>query len=303
VARAAAAFAIAAVGLWLEPVAMTLFYGQINLVLLALVVGDLALPDHFTGKGIVIGLAARIKLTPLIFIPYLLFARRVRAAAVSALTFAVTVGLGFALLPHASAVFWGGQFFGPSKHFHLDNQSLNGVILRLSHAGPHAHAYWLVAAVAVGIAGLGDVKQKGRMLLIAGLCSSALIVCFALSRIFPLSLALLLGIGASGTAFGATNQTILQLEVPQWLRGRVMSLNAVTAIGMSQFGGFLVGAAATRLGTPAAVALGSIVVAVATSSIYAAQPGLRGYRSVRPPVLATSPAAARPAQSGGAPGN
>src|SRR5262249_28041029 len=46
-ARVAAAFAIAAVGLWLEPVAMTLFFGQINVVLLALVVGDLALPDRF----------------------------------------------------------------------------------------------------------------------------------------------------------------------------------------------------------------------------------------------------------------
>jgi len=102
-ARAAAAFAIAAVGLWLEPVAMTLFFGQINLVLLALVVGDLALPDRIKGKGIGIGLAAGIKLTPLIFIPYLLFTRRVKAAAVSALTFAVTVGFGFALLPHASA--------------------------------------------------------------------------------------------------------------------------------------------------------------------------------------------------------
>ena len=153
-ARAAAAFAIAAAGLWLEPVAMTLFFGQINVVLLALVVGDLALPDRIKGKGIGIGLAAGIKLTPLIFIPYLLLTRRVRAAAVGALTFAVTVGLGFALLPHASAVYWGGQVFRRSKHFHLTNQSLNGVILRLTHAGPDAHAYWLAATVVVGIAGL-----------------------------------------------------------------------------------------------------------------------------------------------------
>jgi alpha-1,2-mannosyltransferase len=162
-ARAAAAFAIAAVGLWLEPVAMTLFYGQINVVLLALVVGDLALPDRVKGKGIGIGLAAGIKLTPFIFIPYLLFTRRVRAAAVSALTFAVTAGLGFVLLPRASAVFWGGQLAGlGSKHFHLDNQSLNGVILRLTHVGPDAHAYWLVAAVVVGIAGLATAILASR---------------------------------------------------------------------------------------------------------------------------------------------
>jgi alpha-1,2-mannosyltransferase len=173
--RAAAAFAIAAVGLWLEPVAMTLFFGQINLVLLALVVGDLALPDRIKGKGIGIGLAAAIKLTPLIFIPYLLFTRRVKAAVVSALTFAVTVGLGFALLPHASAVYWGGQLFQPGKHFHLTNQSLNGVILRLTHAGPDAHGYWLIAATVVGIAGLATAilaSRRGHELLGLVVCAA-----------------------------------------------------------------------------------------------------------------------------------
>jgi glycosyl transferase family 87 len=168
-ARAAAAFAIAAVGLWLEPIAMTLFFGQINLVLLALVVGDLALPDRFKIKGVGIGLAAGIKLTPLIFVPYLLVTRRARAAAVSALTFAVTIGLGFAVLPRASAVYWGGKFLQlESKPFHLDNQSLNGAILRLTHAGPHAHAYWLVAAVVVGIVGLATsilASRRGHELL------------------------------------------------------------------------------------------------------------------------------------------
>jgi len=175
-ARVAAALAIAAVGLWLEPVAMTLFYGQINLVLLALVVGDLALPDRFKGKGIGIGLAAGIKLTPLIFIPYLLLTRRVRAAAVSALTFAVTVGLGFALLPRAAAVYWGGKFARlGSDPFHLDNQSLQGVILRLTHAGPGAHAYWLVAAVVVGIAGLATsvlASRRGHELLGLVVCAA-----------------------------------------------------------------------------------------------------------------------------------
>jgi alpha-1,2-mannosyltransferase len=166
--RAAAAFAIAAVGLWLEPVAMTLFFGQVNLVLLALVVGDLALPDRITGKGIGIGLAAGIKLTPLIFIPYLLFTRRVRAAAVSALTFAVTAGLGFALAPRTSAIFWGGQFARPDNHFHLDNQSLNGVMLRLTHDGPDAHAYWLVTAAVVGDGPAGVPDQLVAPLRVRG---------------------------------------------------------------------------------------------------------------------------------------
>ena len=125
--------------------------------------------DRIKGKGIGIGLAAGIKLTPLIFIPYLLFTRRVRAAAVSAVTFAVTVALGFVLLPHASAVYWGGKVTQPgSRPFHLDNQSLNGVILRLTRAGPDAHEYWLVAAVVVGVAGLAVsilASRRGHELL------------------------------------------------------------------------------------------------------------------------------------------
>jgi alpha-1,2-mannosyltransferase len=116
----------------------------------------------------------------LIFIPYLLFTRRARAAAVSALTFAVTVGLGFALLPHASAVCWGGKVLRPGNHFHLDNQSLNGVMLRLTHAGPDAHAYWLVAAVVAGIAGLATsvlASRRGHELLgLVGCAATGLLV-------------------------------------------------------------------------------------------------------------------------------
>lgn len=174
--RAAAAFAIAAVSLWLEPVAVTLFFGQINLVLLVLVVGDLALPDRIRGKGIGIGLAAAVKLTPLIFIAYLLFTRRVRAAAVSALTFAATIGLGFALLPHASAAYWGGQFEQPgSTPFHLLNQSLNGVILRLTHVGPNAHGYWLAAAILTALVGLATAvvaSRRGHELLGLVVCAA-----------------------------------------------------------------------------------------------------------------------------------
>src|SRR6202044_2608914 len=67
----------------------------------------------------------------------------------------------------ASTVFWQSSLLG-SGHFHLDNQSLNGVILRLTHAAPDAHAYWQVAAVATGIAGLATsilASRRGHELL------------------------------------------------------------------------------------------------------------------------------------------
>jgi alpha-1,2-mannosyltransferase len=50
---------------------MTMFFGQINLILLALVVADLALPASCRLKGVGIGIAAGLKLTPLVFVPYL----------------------------------------------------------------------------------------------------------------------------------------------------------------------------------------------------------------------------------------
>jgi alpha-1,2-mannosyltransferase len=160
--RQAGALAIAAAGLWLEPVASTLAFGQINMLLLALVVGDLALPDRFRGKGIGIGLAAAIKLTPLIFVAYLLFSRRVRAAVTGTLTFGATVALGFALLPAASAAFWHGQLTAYNRNGRLLNQSLNGTVLRLTHEGPQAHAYWLAAAIVVGVIGLGAAVLASR---------------------------------------------------------------------------------------------------------------------------------------------
>src|SRR5215472_11995733 len=162
-ARAAAAFAIGAAGLWLEPVAMTLFFGQINVLLLALVAGDLALPDRFRGKGIGIGLAAAIKLSPLIFVAYLLFTRRVRAAVVSGLTFGASIGLGFVLFPDASAAFWRSQLSTRGNgQFHMLNQSINGAVLRLTRDGPHTHAYWLAAEIVLGIVGLGAAAVASR---------------------------------------------------------------------------------------------------------------------------------------------
>ncbi len=160
--RLAGALAIAAAALWLEPVASTLAFGQINVLLLVLVVGDLALPDRFQGKGIGIGLAAAIKLTPLIFIPYLLFSRRIRAAVVGTLTFGASVALGFALLPTASAAFWHNQLTTYDGQGHLLNQSLNGAMVRLTQDGPQAHAYWLAAAIVVGVVGVGAATLASR---------------------------------------------------------------------------------------------------------------------------------------------
>ena len=69
--------------LWTEPVQRALFLGQVELVLMALVVWDLCQPDRRRWKGAATGIAAGIKLVPLLFIAYLLLTRRFRQAAVA----------------------------------------------------------------------------------------------------------------------------------------------------------------------------------------------------------------------------
>ena len=62
----------------LEPIRTTLVIDQINIVLLALVTWDLLRTKQSRWTGVGIGIAAGIKLTPLIFIPYLLLTKRFR---------------------------------------------------------------------------------------------------------------------------------------------------------------------------------------------------------------------------------
>jgi alpha-1,2-mannosyltransferase len=124
-----------AAALWLEPITSTLGYGQINLLIALLVVWDLSRRDSTRSKGALIGIAAGLKLTPLIFVPYLLFSRRPRAAGIALGTFAATIAAGYALLPADSARFWGdGLFLNPQRvggSYVPANQSLRGLILRL----------------------------------------------------------------------------------------------------------------------------------------------------------------------------
>src|SRR5205814_6154172 len=135
-----------ALALATEPVQQTLALGQVNLLLMLLVVADLLTagaltPGGFTGRtrwwhGIGIGIAAGVKLTPLIFIPYLLLIRRYRQAATATVVFAVTVALGYVVLPGDSGTYWAhGLLLKANRIVFLGtrgNQSLRGVLTRLA---------------------------------------------------------------------------------------------------------------------------------------------------------------------------
>jgi alpha-1,2-mannosyltransferase len=166
IGRAAMALAVGAIGLWLEPLMKSLALGQVEPLLMLLVVWDLTREDSWRWKGIGIGVAAGIKLVPLLFIPYLLAAGKVRQAIVASATFAVTVLVGFAVLPGPSVTYWlSGYFIDPSRTGAVDalvNQSLLGMLARNAGGGPAAQPIWLPVAIVVAIAGVGAAALLSR---------------------------------------------------------------------------------------------------------------------------------------------
>ncbi|MDJ0464873.1 glycosyltransferase 87 family protein [Streptomyces sp. H27-C3] len=160
-ARPALVLAGTAVGLWLEPVFQTILFGQINLVLVCLVLWDLSRTDDAIGKGFGLGIAAGVKLTPAIFIVYLLLTGRVRAGLTALASFIGTVLLGALVLPTASIDFWTRRIFETGrvgKAWIVDNQSLQGLLARVLHT-EEPGAVWLAAAVLTGVAGLWIARR------------------------------------------------------------------------------------------------------------------------------------------------
>jgi alpha-1,2-mannosyltransferase len=170
------ALAAGAAALWLEPVRTTLGYGQIDVFIAAAVLYDLTRPEGTRHQGIAIGLAAAFKLTPAIFVVYLLLARRYRAAATATVTFLVTVIAGFAVLPRTSAHFWDITFLNPQRVSlvqNAENQSLLGALARTLHTS-HVTAEWLPVAVVVAVAGLAlaaRAQRRGDEVLGFSLCA------------------------------------------------------------------------------------------------------------------------------------
>ena len=171
-ARAGLVLLAGGAALWTQPVQSNLGLGQVNLLLMAAIIWDLR-PRAAAGQpdtaspwwtGIPTGVVAGIKLTPLIFIPYLLVTRRFRQAGVTAAAFAVTVGIGFAVLPGPSATYWRSGLLDrangtakPDLEFFFAsawNQSLRGYLSRLLQHSQLAAGPWLIAAALTLVTGL-----------------------------------------------------------------------------------------------------------------------------------------------------
>jgi alpha-1,2-mannosyltransferase len=167
------AFAFLAV-LVFEPARDTFSFGQVNLVLLVLVSADLrALRSGSRWAGVGVGVATAIKLTPAVFIGYLIVARRYRAAAVAAGTTAAACVAAALAAPDASREFWTDAVWDTGRVGNLayvSNQSLRGVVARLDLS-----AVWWAAAVVAVLAGWFLLVRRADV--VAGFAATGVVAC------------------------------------------------------------------------------------------------------------------------------
>ncbi|MEV7993379.1 glycosyltransferase 87 family protein [Streptomyces sp. NPDC086077] len=149
-----------------EPLRDTFSFGQVNVLLLALVLVDAWLLSTGRGRwaGIGIGLAAAIKLTPALFIGLLLLAGRRRAAAGATGVAAGATGLAALVTPEGSRFYWTDAMWDTTRVGRLDyvsNQSLQGILARLD---VESRAVWAVTVLLV----LGVWVWRSRRAVAAG---------------------------------------------------------------------------------------------------------------------------------------
>jgi alpha-1,2-mannosyltransferase len=149
-----------AVLLAVEPIRTTLGYGQVNTILMALVIADL-LPDapgerRRIPQGTLIGLAAAIKLTPALFVIFAFLIGRTRVAITAMISFAVFTGIGAILLFRETLVFFGGLSGGDTRTaspLYTGNQSLLGVFFRLGDSSRVTALVGLAVSVVLAVLG------------------------------------------------------------------------------------------------------------------------------------------------------
>jgi MFS family permease len=103
-------------------------------------------------------------------------------------------------------------------------------------------------------------------------------ILFAFSRVYGLSIGLLVVIGLSMTLFTTTANTRILSLTPNHLQGRVMSIYSLMFLGMTPFGSLLSGLIAEKFGAPAALVSGGIVTLLFTLFVFVYRPSQRARR-------------------------
>ena len=151
-------------GFLLEPVYHTLYLGQVNLILLALVMTDVWRSARGRTAGLGVGLAAAIKLTPAIFIVLFLLTRRTKNAAIAAGTFVTCALVGYLVDPSASRLYWTRLFYDTTRvnATYISNQSPYAAAARILGGVSHVGPWYLAIPLILGALGLAVAATLAR---------------------------------------------------------------------------------------------------------------------------------------------
>jgi len=117
--------------------------------------------------------------------------------------------------------------------------------------------------------GKGLLKAKPSNVIICAILWCVTIIAFAFSTNYFLSLVLLFLGGMLNLAFYSSAQAIVQIQAPEHLRGRLVGLFSMSAMGLRAFSGVTVGVAGGLIGLHRSLAISAIVLFVVTVSLLA----------------------------------
>ena len=163
------------------------------------------------------------------------------------------------------------------------------------HVGAVAYG-WLSAAQAIGamiaalvISQMQQIRRQGIIFMLAVVVFGVATIAFGASRLFILSMLALVIVGSADTVSTIIRNTIRQLSTPDYIRGRMTSVNQIFFQGGPQLGEVEAGLVAQFLGAPFAVISGGLGCILAVIWINQRWPQIRVYNGDEP-VLAGKPA-------------
>jgi MFS family permease len=148
---------------------------------------------------------------------------------------------------------------------------------------------WLSAAQSVGavaaalvLSQVNTIRRQGPLFLGSVVLFGLATVVFGMARYFAAAMLALILVGAADSVSTIIRNTIRQLQTPDYIRGRMTSVNQIFFMGGPQLGEVEAGAAAQLFGAPFAIISGGVGCILAVAWIVHRWPQLRAYNGDEP---------------------
>ena len=128
---------------------------------------------------------------------------------------------------------------------------------------------------ALMIAAIGQTFSRGKLFTIGTFVMPFFLILFSLTRVLPGSFLALMGVGWGFMVIVNLSNTLVQINVTDELRGRVMGLFTFTFFGFMPIGSLINGALADRIGTPLTIQINAIILLAATFLLFSLFPYIR----------------------------